>query len=167
LVGGSRKPGSIPCQPRFPGGGWVSTVAKQGPGGLRPPRGHTQGMQNAECRMENARSCLQATPRLPRGHPQAIWWPTGRHPEATQRATQRLPSGYPQAILRLPPWTRASDGLMPVNGQPNQRGFSVSHWHSGTSVSSCCGRPIIVSRLPAMPSLTVPVARSGLAIVSP
>src|SRR5208283_4910756 len=61
----------------------------------------------------------------------------------------------------------AADGLMPVNGQPNQRGSSVFHWHSGTSVSSCCGRPIIVSRLPAMPSLTVPVARSGLAIVSP
>jgi hypothetical protein len=26
---------------------------------------------------------LKATPRLPRGHPQAIWQPTGRHPEAT------------------------------------------------------------------------------------
>jgi hypothetical protein len=29
----------------------------------------------------------------PSGHPQAIWWPTGRHPEATLR----LPSGYPEA----------------------------------------------------------------------
>src|ERR1035441_9496897 len=33
----------------------------------------------------------------PRGHPQAIWWPTGRHPEATLR----LPSGYPEATPRL------------------------------------------------------------------
>jgi len=50
LVGGSRKPGSNPCQPRFPRAGWVSTEAKKnqgGPGGfghpeatLEPPSGH-------------------------------------------------------------------------------------------------------------------------------
>ncbi len=27
----------------------------------------------------------RSTLRLPRGHPQAIWWPTGRHPEASLR----------------------------------------------------------------------------------
>jgi hypothetical protein len=37
LAGGSRKPGSIPCEPRFPRAGWVSTEAKKDPGGLRPP----------------------------------------------------------------------------------------------------------------------------------
>jgi hypothetical protein len=42
LVGGSRKPGSIPCKPRFPRAGWVSTEAKKDPGGLRPPRGHPE-----------------------------------------------------------------------------------------------------------------------------
>jgi hypothetical protein len=35
-------------------------------------------MQNAEVRVE-------ATLRPPRGYPEAIWWPTGRHPEATLR----------------------------------------------------------------------------------
>ena|ERR1035438_2860104 len=47
-------------------------------------------MQNAEVRVED-------TLRLPRGDPQAIWGPTGRHPEANLR----LPSGSPQATLRL------------------------------------------------------------------
>jgi hypothetical protein len=75
----------------------VSTVAKQGPGGLRPPRGHTQGMQNAECRMENARSCLQATPRLPRGYPEATLRPSGGQPVGTLKP----PRGYPEATLRL------------------------------------------------------------------
>ena len=42
LVGGSRKPGSIPCKPRFPRAGWVSTEAKKDQGGLRPPRGHPE-----------------------------------------------------------------------------------------------------------------------------
>jgi hypothetical protein len=37
----------------------------------------TQGMQKEECRMQKFGS------KLPRSHPQAIWWPTGRHPEAT------------------------------------------------------------------------------------
>ena len=32
----------------------------------------------------------------PRGYPQAMWWPTGRHPQATRR----LPSGYPETTLR-------------------------------------------------------------------
>ena len=53
--------------------------------------------------------CLQATLRLPLGYPEAIWWPTGSHPEATPRlprgypeATLGLPWGYPEATLRLP-----------------------------------------------------------------
>ena len=41
---------------------------------------------------------VTATPRPPRGHPEAIWWLTGRHPEATLR----LPRGYPEATPRLP-----------------------------------------------------------------
>ena len=45
-----------------------------------------------------SRAAPEATPRPPSGHPQAIWWLTGRHPEATLR----LPAGYPQATLRLP-----------------------------------------------------------------
>ena len=81
LVGGSRKPGSIPCKPRFPRAGWVSTEAKKDQGGLRPPRGHP------EC------------------YPEAIWWPTGRHPEATLR----LPRGYPEATPRLRLGSRARD----------------------------------------------------------
>ena len=47
-------------------------------------------MQNAEVRVE-------AILKPPRGHPEATWWPTGRHPEATRR----LPLGYPQATPRL------------------------------------------------------------------
>src|ERR1035437_9086571 len=77
LVGWSRKPGSIPCKPRFPRAGWLSTEAKKD---QRGPRRVT------------------ATPRPPWSHPQAIWWPTGRHPEATLR----LRRGYPEATPRLP-----------------------------------------------------------------
>jgi hypothetical protein len=39
-----------------------------------------------------------STPKPPPGHPQALWWLTGRHPEATLR----LPGSYPQAPPRLP-----------------------------------------------------------------
>ncbi len=35
----------------------------------------------------------EATPKPPRGYPEAIWWLTGSHPEATRR----LPRGSPQA----------------------------------------------------------------------
>ena len=35
LAGGSRQPGSIPCKPRFPRAGWVSTEAKKDQGGPR------------------------------------------------------------------------------------------------------------------------------------
>src|ERR1035438_6486206 len=47
--------------------------------------------------MMNPSRSTKATLRLPRSHPQAIWWLTGRHPEATLR----LPRGYPEATPRL------------------------------------------------------------------
>ena len=50
----------------------------------------TQGMQKVECRMQKFGS-------KPPVYPQAIWWPTGRHPEATLRP----PSGYPEATTGL------------------------------------------------------------------
>ena len=49
VVGGSRRPGLIPCKARFPRAGWVSTEAKKDLGGLRPPEATlTQGMQKVE-----------------------------------------------------------------------------------------------------------------------
>ena len=68
LVGGSRKPGSTPCQPRFPRAGWVSTEAKKNQGGLRPTRGHPG-----------------ATLRPPDGQPVGTLKLPGGYPEATLR----------------------------------------------------------------------------------
>jgi hypothetical protein len=75
LVDGSRKPGSIPCQPRFPRAGWVSTEAKKDQGGLRPPRGHPE-----------------ATLRLPRGYGWA-------HVQAFGDAAQRVLFTCPSQVL--------------------------------------------------------------------
>ncbi len=46
--------------------------------------------------MKNAEAPGKATPGHP-GYPEAIWWPTGSHPEATLR----LPRGSTEAPLRL------------------------------------------------------------------
>src|ERR1035441_3536696 len=87
LVGGSRKPGSIPCKPRFPLAGWVSTEAKKDQGGLRPPRGHPE----ATHRLTGSQPV--GTQKLPRGYPEA----TPRLPRSYPEATLRLPQGYPKA----------------------------------------------------------------------
>src|ERR1035437_9421266 len=42
LVGGSRKPGSIPCKPWFPRAGWGVTGGEKDQGGIRPPQGHPE-----------------------------------------------------------------------------------------------------------------------------
>jgi hypothetical protein len=52
LAGGSRKPGSISCQPRFPRVGWVSTEAKKNQEDQaaygHPEATLAQGMQKVE-----------------------------------------------------------------------------------------------------------------------
>src|SRR5664279_845412 len=42
LVGWSRKPGSIPCKPRFPRAGWLSTGGEEGPRGTKAGYGHPE-----------------------------------------------------------------------------------------------------------------------------
>src|ERR1035437_2562620 len=71
----------------------VSTISRRSPSdSLRTSLYHS-GVAISE-----RRNRVTATPKPPWSHPQAIWWPTGRYPEATLR----LPRGYPKATPRLP-----------------------------------------------------------------
>ena len=89
-------PGSIPCQPRFPCAGWVSTEAKKDPGGLRPPR----------------------------GHPEATLRPSGGQPIGTLKPPRGYPEAYspPRVIHRS---EESPEGLLPAGSVNNSAARKV------------------------------------------
>ena len=52
---------------------------------MRKGRSKASSIEHRESSIEYRARSIRATLRLPRGHPEAIWWLTGRHPEATPR----------------------------------------------------------------------------------